>query len=132
MSAELLPTDRPLARSVNAPPIPVGTPDQFRWLPGIVVAISILNLGDALFTLHWIGTGQATEANPVLWLLAHHHPMWFVLAKFSLVGLGSWLLLRLRERALSVIAIFTGFMAYYWVFLYHLQAFDVQLLARLP
>ena len=115
----------------DAARIRVGTPHQFRWLNGIVVAILFLNLGDALFTLHWITTGQATEANPVLWLLAHHYPAWFVVAKTALVGLGSWLLLRLRRRALAVMAIFTAFIAYYLVFLYHLHAFEVQLLAQL-
>lgn len=115
----------------DGPRIQVGTPHQFRWLRGIVVSILLLNLADAVFTLHWIGTGQATEANPILYTLAHHHPGWFVVVKLSLVGLGSWLLLRLRHHALSVMAIFTAFMAYYLVFLYHLQAAEVQLLAFL-
>jgi len=139
VSASVFPdADRPLAEAeaVGTPrsarlAIPVGTPEQFRWLRGIVVAVLILNLGDALFTLHWIGTGQATEANPVLYRLAHHHPAWFLLAKTALVGLGSWLLLRLHERALAVLAIFTAFMAYYLVFLYHLHAFDMRLVAQI-
>jgi len=121
----------PRARARRWRALRVGTPRQFRWLGGIVVAVLVLNLADALLTLHWIGAGRATEANPVLRQLAHHHPAWFVMAKTSLVGLGSWLLFRLRRRALAVMAIFVAFVAYYLVFLYHLRAFDVQLLALL-
>jgi len=111
--------------------LPIGTPRQMRWLDGLVAAILLLNLGDALFTLHWISTGQAIEANPLLHVLAHDHPFLFLLAKMMLVGLGSTLLLRFRHRALAVCALFVGFLAYYWVFLYHLQAADLRLWAAL-
>ncbi len=131
MSAEVF-EDLPRSPNLSArTTFVVGNEQQFQWLRTLVFLIILLNFGDALFTLHWIQTGQATEANPVLWELAHYHPMWFVIAKSLLVGLGSWLLLRYRERPAAVVSLFTAFMAYYWVFLYHLKHADLQLFAQL-
>jgi len=45
--------------------------------------------------------------------------------------LGSVLLWRLRTRRLAVIAIFIGFLAYYWVIVYHLGSLDLSLLGAL-
>ncbi len=36
------------------PSLSVGTPEHFRWLHGIVKAVLVLNLLDALFTLLWV------------------------------------------------------------------------------
>ena len=98
----------------------VGTPQQFRWLEGIVYAVLALNVADAVFTLLWIRGGLAQEANPLLRELAHGHPAAFVAAKLLLVGLGSWLLWRERHRPLAVVAIFLAFGAYYALLLAHL------------
>lgn len=101
--------------------IVIGTAEQVRWLDGIVRAVLILNLGDALFTLWWIHAGLATEANTLMRDLVNHGALPFVLAKIALVSLGSIFLWLRRAHALAVIAIFISFLLYYLVLLYHLQ-----------
>jgi hypothetical protein len=99
----------------------VGSPEHFRWLHGVVKVILVLNLLDALFTLLWVGAGLAREANPLLRELVVESPLVFALAKLGLVGLGSLLLWRLRQRPLAVVAIFVAFLTYYAVLLHHLR-----------
>jgi hypothetical protein len=101
--------------------LPVGTPEHFRWLHGIVKAVLVLNLLDALFTLVWVRSGLAREANPLMERLVNEHAVGFVLVKLSLVGLGSWLLWQRRERPAAVFAIVAVFLAYYLLLLYHIQ-----------
>jgi hypothetical protein len=101
--------------------LPVGTPEQFAWLHGIVKAVLVLNLLDALFTLLWVRSGLAREANLLIDQLVDEHAVGFVVVKLGLVGLGSWLLWHRRERPAAVIAIVTAFLAYYLVLLYHIQ-----------
>jgi hypothetical protein len=108
--------------SSSPPPSPsVGTAQHFSWLQGIVKAVLVLNLLDALFTLVWVRAGLAREANPLIEQLVNEHAVGFVLVKLGLVGLGSWLLWNRRQRPGAVIAIFAAFLAYYFVLLYHLQ-----------
>ena len=110
------------AGSSRPPPSPsVGTPEHFRWLHGIVKAVLVLNLLDALFTLVWVRAGLAREANPLVDQLVNENAVGFVLVKLGLVGLGSWLLWQRRQRPFAVIAIVADFLAYYFVLLYHLQ-----------
>jgi hypothetical protein len=99
----------------------VGTPQQFQWLDGIVKAVLILNLLDAVFTLLWVRAGFAREANALMRDLVNEHAVLFVVTKLGLVSLGSTLLWRWRQRAGAVVAIFLAFLAYYLVVLYHLQ-----------
>ena len=99
----------------------VGTTEHFCWLQGIVNAVLVLNLLDALFTLVWVRSGLAREANPLIDQLVNEHAVGFVLVKLGLVGLGSWLLWHRRERPAAVIAIVAAFLAYYLVLLYHIQ-----------
>ena len=99
----------------------IGTLQHFRWLRGIVVATLIMNVLDAVFTVIWISTGAATEANPLLAEVAHNDPGLFVTVKFLLVGLGSILLWRQRKRKGAVIGLFVAFLTYYWILLYHLR-----------
>jgi hypothetical protein len=99
----------------------VGKPEHFRWLHGVVAAVLVLNLLDALFTLVWVRAGLATEANPLVADLVNDHAVLFVIVKLGLVGLGSLLLWRRRGRPVAVVGIFTAFLAYYGVLLYHLQ-----------
>jgi hypothetical protein len=99
---------------------PVGTPEQFRWLKGIVGAILVLNVADALLTVFWVQQGRAEELNPFLRSLVHQQPALFVAAKFCLAALGAWLLWRLRKHRLAVVGLFLLFLAYYWVVAYHL------------
>jgi formate hydrogenlyase subunit 3/multisubunit Na+/H+ antiporter MnhD subunit len=98
----------------------VGTPQHFRWLQGIVVAVLFLNALDALFTLHWLKSGLAEEVNPLLSEIAESHPISFMSLKLGLVSLGSWLLWSYRHRPLAVIAIFLAFIVYYSIVLYHI------------
>ena len=99
----------------------VGTPEQFGWLTGIVKAVLVLNLLDALFTLVWVRWGYAREANDLIADLANQNALLFVIVKLSLVSLGSWLLWNRRHHAAAVIAIFISFVAYYLILLVHLS-----------
>ena len=97
----------------------IGEPHHFGWLHGIVKVVLVLNLFDAIFTLVWVHAGLAREANPLLANVLSDFPLLFALAKIALVGLGSLLLWRNRDRALAVIGIFAVFLVYYLIFLYH-------------
>ncbi len=108
-----------LVRAV--PPFFAASPRHLVWLDGVVKAVIVLNLLDLLFTLIWVGAGHAEEANLLLVSLVREHPVAFVLTKISLVSLGSYLLWKYRAHALAVIGIFSIFMVYYFVLLYHLQ-----------
>ncbi len=100
--------------------LPVGTPEHFRWLRGIVGAVLVLNLFDAVFTVLWVEAGLALEANAFLRDLVHGNTVLFVASKMALVSLGSWLLWHHRRRPIAVIGIFAAFGLYYGVLLYHL------------
>lgn len=109
-------------RPAAAPPrFLVGTHQHFGWLQGIVKTVLVLNLLDALFTLVWVRSGLAHEANTLLDELVNEHAVGFVVIKLGLVSLGSWLLWNRRERPLAVVAIFAAFLIYYLVLLYHIQ-----------
>lgn len=109
----------------------IGTIEHFRWLRGIVKALLVLNVLDAILTIAVISSGQADEANPLMAGLVHREPVFFAFVKILLVSLGSYLLWQLRQRAFAVCAIFVAFLAYYFVLLYHLYAMDLRLLQRL-
>ncbi len=106
--------------STIAAPSKIGTPEQFRWLLGIVKVILGLNLLDAMFTLVWINAGFAREANPLLANFVLEQPVVFSIIKLSLVALGSLLLWRYRLRPLAVVGIFVAFLVYYLLLLYHI------------
>ena len=99
----------------------VGTPQQFRWLDGIVKTVLVMNLLDAIFTLVWVRAGLAREANVLMRDLVNEHAVLFVVAKLGLVSLGSLILWKRRTHAGAVVAIFAAFLAYYLVLLHHLQ-----------
>jgi len=98
----------------------IGTPEQFRWLLGIVKVVLALNLLDAIFTLTWINAGLAREANPLLADIVREQPVAFAVVKLSLVAGGSLLLWRYRTRPLAVVGIFLAFFVYYLLLLYHI------------
>ena len=79
----------------------IGTPQQFRWLWGIIAGVLILNLADGVLTLHWYFSGGADEANPLMAVLISRHPVLFITAKTLLVALGILLLWRYRRKALA-------------------------------
>jgi hypothetical protein len=99
----------------------LGTAEQFRWLDWIVKCVLVLNLADAIFTLIWVRWGLALEANALMRDLVNEHALGFMLAKLLLVSGGSWLLWQRRHHSVAVVAIFTAFIAYYAVLLYHVQ-----------
>ncbi len=98
----------------------IGTVEHYRWLEGIVQAVVVLNLLDAVFTLFWVQSGLAEELNALLRDLAAERAVAFVLAKLGLVSLGCVFLWRYRARPLAVVAIFLTFLVYYLVLLHHL------------
>jgi len=99
----------------------IGTPQQVRWLDGIVKTVLVLNLLDAVFTLVWVRAGLAREANALMRDLVNEHAVLFVVVKLGLVSLGSLVLWRRRTHAAAVVAIFVAFLAYYFILLHHLQ-----------
>lgn len=99
----------------------VARPNHLRWLEGLIAALLVLNLLDAVFTLLWVRLGLAEEANHLLRKLVEEHAILFMIVKISLVSLGSLLLWRRRHRPAAVIAIFTAFVVYYAILLYHLR-----------
>lgn len=99
----------------------IGNIQQFRWLNGIIKTVIVLNLIDAIFTLFWVHAGLAEEANILLKDLINNNPVVFVIVKITLVSLGTFLLWRHRKRSLAVIGIFSVFLIYYFVLLYHLK-----------
>lgn len=128
----MMPLERPMRpERIGSRTAKIGTIQHFRWLRNIVFAILILNVLDAVFTIIWISLGLATEANPFMAEVAHNDPGLFITVKFLLVGFGSFLLWRQRKRPGAVIGIFVVFLAYYFVLLYHLQAMNLNLLAKL-
>ena len=119
-------------RITSSGPFVVGTDEQFRWLNGIVKAVLVFNLLDALFTLVWVRTGHAIEANALMRNLVNDSAIGFMLAKLGIVSLGSLLLWRNRRRPLAVVSIFVAFLAYYLVLVYHIEysSFIVRALVR--
>lgn len=103
------------------PGFQVGTETHFRWLNGIVKAVLVMNLVDAVLTLLWVRAGFATEANPFISQIVEEHAVAFVASKLTLVCLGTAMLWRHRREPLAVVGIFAAFMVYYSVFVYHLS-----------
>jgi hypothetical protein len=114
-------TDAVAQAETDAFTLRVGTPKHFRWLEGIVKAVLVMNLFDAVMTLWWVSSGLATEANPFLEQIVTEHGFLFVVSKISIVILGTTLLWRYRTRPLAVLGIFAAFLVYYEVFLIHLS-----------
>ena len=86
----------------------------------IGVALAVLNLCDALFTLMYLLCGQATEANPVMRVAFAVSPVAFMAAKLLLVDLGLLVLWKCREAPLADLALGLGVGAYGSVLLWHL------------
>jgi len=99
----------------------VGTPEQFRWLYGLLQVVVILNVLDAVMTLFWVGTGLAQEGNAFLEMVVTEHPLAFMFAKTALVSCGGWLLWQRRFHPLAVIGLVAAFTVYYSLFLHHLR-----------
>ena len=101
-----------------------GGTSERRWQPPsvlrlLVVAVVLLNLLDAVFTLVWVESGVATEANLLLEAILSRSAIAFVVVKMSLVSMGVLLLWRQRQRRLAVYGIRLSFAAYNSLLLYH-------------
>ena len=115
--------DPDLAPPDDGEPAPwLGTPRHMAWLLGIVKAIIVFNVFDAVMTVLWISDRAAVEANPFLYELPRTHPLEFVLVKTGIVSGATWLLWRHRNRAAAVVAIFVAFLAYYFLLALHIEA----------
>jgi hypothetical protein len=99
----------------------IGTAEHYRWLKGIVKWLLVLNLIDAVLTIFWVHAGLATEANTLMDELVTDNALVFVSVKLGLVGMGSWVLWRLRESPSAVVAIFVAFVVYYAILVHHVQ-----------
>ena len=85
----------------------------------VVVAVVVLNLLDAVFTLLWVELGIATEANILLTGLLDSSAVAFMVVKLALVSLGVMLLYRQRERRLAVVGLVVCMAAYNALLIYH-------------
>lgn len=92
------------------------------------IAIVILNLLDALFTLVYIAAGVATEANPIMaFFLGVGEPA-FILAKMFMVGVGVTFLARLAvTRRLAAFGLVVTAGCYTLLLGYHLSALSLLL-----
>lgn len=86
----------------------------------VVVALLLLNLLDAVFTLVWVEAGIAKEANLLLEGILSQSAMGFMLVKLTLVSLGVLLLWRHREHKLAVAGLAVACFAYNSLLVYHL------------
>ncbi len=89
------------------------------WLWTAVTAVLLLNLGDAIFTMVWVHSGVATEANVLLADLVERNAVGFAAAKCMLVSLGLLLLWRQRRRRLAAFGIGLVCVAYSCLLIYH-------------
>ena len=86
----------------------------------VVVALLVLNLLDAVFTLVWVEAGIAEEANLLLEGILSQSAIGFMTVKMALVSLGVLLLWRHRDRRLAVAGLVVACVAYHSLLVYHL------------
>jgi hypothetical protein len=72
--------------------------------------VVVVNLLDAILTMVWVGSGVATEANPILAPLLVW-PALFVCVKVALVSLGVWILRAASVRGYGVATMALGIIA---------------------
>lgn len=101
----------------------------------LILGIFTLSCLDAFFTLMWIKTGLAVEANPLLQDLIAHGDFSFLGTKILLTSLGCLFLESAKEKSrLAKIAIIGLFVAYVGLTAYHfygaLQSIDQIYLPR--
>jgi hypothetical protein len=108
----------------------IGTEEQLQMLWWFLAVVVVFNALDAIFTLTWVLSGQAEEANPLMsGILAV--PVLFVIVKSALVNFGCHLLWLRHRHPFSVVGIFTAFYVYCAVLLHHLRLVDLEPLMRL-
>jgi hypothetical protein len=96
------------------------------------MAILVLNLLDATFTLAFTTGGMADEANPLMLEVLGRSPVLFMAAKLALVSLGVYLLFRLRfrRRRLALASLLACGGVYAVIIAYHVSALP-QLIAAI-
>lgn len=87
-----------------------------------LILLLLLNFADALFTLHWVTTGVATEANPVMAWALDHGAEFFLLSKLLIVTSGVALLWRHADRPSVRLAAVPAFVLYSLVVGMHVGA----------
>ncbi|MCC7000441.1 MAG: hypothetical protein IT370_37935 [Deltaproteobacteria bacterium] len=91
------------------------------WLRTLVSAVVVMNLLDAVFTLIWVTSGQAVEANPLMAAALERSPLWFMVSKLTLVSFGVFILWRARARRMAVGALALSLVAYCVLMWHHLS-----------
>jgi cytochrome bd-type quinol oxidase subunit 2 len=97
-----------------------------RWAASIVI---VLNMLDAVWTLTFVRIGAANEGNPLMDQALEHGPLWFMLAKLTLVSLSVMLLWRLRHRRSATVGLFSAALTYLVICGYHVSQAHHLLLA---
>ena len=87
-----------------------------------VIAVFVMNVFDACFTLVWIDARLAVELNPLMNWLIQQSPVAFLFLKISLVALALALIYRNRHKLISRALIIPVFLVYAWVSKIHLNA----------
>jgi hypothetical protein len=85
----------------------------------LLSALIVMNVLDGFFTLVWVSTNQATEANPLMELTLDIHPVLFIVVKITLVYLGAIILMRYWEKAFAVLSLAVALCFYSLVLSYH-------------
>ena len=83
-------------------------------------SVLVLNILDALFTIVWVYSGVATEANPVMAGALGFGPGWFIASKVALVTLAVGLLWRRRDTTFARFAVVPPALLYAFVMGGHL------------
>lgn len=94
----------------------------------LVKALNVLNLIDSIFTLFWVNSGVAEEANIFLKDLVEENALLFIIVKIALVSMGSLLLWRFKWRFLALAGLILVFTTYSFVFIYHLHILNLYLI----
>jgi len=97
------------------------TDSQGSRLHDVIKALLVLNLLDSIFTLVWVHSGFAEEANILLRELVATNAVAFMCVKVALVSLGALLLWRYRKHAVAVAGLMLVFITYVCLFIYHLH-----------
>jgi hypothetical protein len=86
----------------------------------LCLLIWILSLIDALFTIYFIETEQAIEANLLMDFLYSIHPVLFFIIKIFIVSIGLVIIWKLKYRMLSVLGIYFCFIFYLCILCWHI------------
>lgn len=84
------------------------------------LALILMNLFDGLFTIYWVGSGHAIEANPLMAEMIEKHWMSFFLIKMFLVNGGLYILWKRWDRTTAKAALFMATLSYSYVMYIHL------------